>query len=277
MSVEEATTDLFDPTTSPLQHFGHEVRLARERVGMSRAELGTHAHCGYSLVAKIEVGERVPTLYFAESCDRAFPHSYGRFERLWQLVIKHAYPTWFRPWVVLEEAATAIRSFQVQLVPGLLQTEDYARAVLSCGRLTAERVEVLLTARMERQRILTRDTPPDLWAVLDENVLRRQVAPSKAFAGQLARLIEESEKPSTLIQVVPYGAGAHAGLGGPFSALTMEEGPDVLYVDGFAQGQILADPEVVKAALRTYDLLQAVALSPSASVDLIHTVMKELN
>lgn len=277
MSVEETTFDPTDPTASPLQHFGHEVRLARERVGMTRADLGKQAHCGYSLVAKIEIGGRVPTLYFAETCDRTFPHSYGRFERLWRLAIKHAYPSWFRPYVGLEEAASAIRSFEVQLVPGLLQTEEYARAVLSAGRLSSQRVEALLAARLERQRILARDTPPDLWVVLDENVLRRRVAPSKAFAAQLARLIEESEKPSTVIQVLPYAAGGHAGLGGPFSILSMDEGADALYVDGFARGQILADPEVVKAALRAYDLLTAAALSTSASLDLIHTTMKELN
>src|SRR5882757_2152764 len=185
MSVEIEDTDPADPATSPLRHFGREVKLERERLGMSRTDLGKQAHCGYSLVAKIEAGERMPALDVAQACDRAFPESNGRFGRLWPLVIKHAYPSWFRPFVAMEAVAAAIRSFQVQLVPGLLQTADYVRAVLEGGRLSAQRAEELLAARLERQRVLNREDPPDLWVVLDENVLRRKVGSRKVFAGQL--------------------------------------------------------------------------------------------
>src|SRR5882757_569232 len=185
MSVEIENTEVDDPAASPLKHFGQEVKLERGLLGMSRAELGKRASCGYSLIAKIEAGERMPSLHFAQTCDRTFPHSNGRFGRLWPLVIKHAYPSWFRPFVAMEAVAAAIRSFQVQLVPGLLQTADYARAVLEGGRLSAQRAEELLAARLERQRVLNREDPPDLWVVLDENVLRRKVGSRKVFAGQL--------------------------------------------------------------------------------------------
>ncbi|MEU6848629.1 helix-turn-helix transcriptional regulator [Actinacidiphila alni] len=279
MSAETENTDPDDTSTSPLKHFGHEVKLERERQGMSRSELGKLASCGYSLVAKIEAGDRMPALDFAESCDRAFPHSNGRFVRLWPLVIRYAYPSWFRPFVDLEAAAASIRSFQTQVVPGLLQTPEYARAVMEAGRLRlgTQRVDNLLTARMERQRILNRPDPPDLWVILHENVLRVRVGTPEVFGAQLAKLLQAAETPSTVIQVVPYSAGGHAGLAGPFAILSMDEGPDVVYADSFAQGQVVADPIEVKAAVRAYDLLTAVALSPDESLDLIRITMKELN
>jgi hypothetical protein len=276
MSVEIENTEVDDPAASPLKHFGHEVKLERERLGMPRAELGKKASCGYSLVAKIEAGERMPSLHFAQTCDATFPHANGRFGRLWPLVLKYAYPSWFRPFVDMEAVASAIRSFQVQVVPGLLQTPDYAREVLVAGRLGAQRVEELLAARLERQRVLDRENPPDLWVVLDQNVLRRRIGTPRVFAAQLAKLLDAAESPSTLIQVVPDDAGAHSGLAGPFAVLTMDEGPDVVYVDSYAQGQILADPAIVKDAMRAYDLLQAEALPPRASLELIHTTLKEL-
>src|SRR5882757_2921652 len=195
MSVEIENTEVNDPAASPLKHFGQEVKLERERLGMARAELGKRASCGYSLIAKIEAGERMPSLHFAETCDRTFPHANGRFGRLWPLVIKYAYPSWFRPYVDMEAVASAIRSFQLQLVPGLLQTPDYARAVLEGARLSAQRVEEILVARMERQRVLTRENPPDLWVVLEETVLRRTMGTSTVFAGQLAKLLEAAQTP----------------------------------------------------------------------------------
>src|SRR5882757_4479745 len=228
MSVEIENTEVNDPAASPLKHFGQEVKLERELLGLSRAELGKKASSSYSLVAKIEAGERMPSLHFAQTCDRTFPHSNGRFGRLWPLVIKHAYPSWFRPFVAMEAVAAAIRSFQVQVVPGLLQTPDYAREVLMAGRLGAQRVEELLAARLERQRVLERENPPDLWVVLDQNVLRRRIGTPKVFAAQLAKVLEAAETPSTLVQVVPDDSGAHSGLAGPFAVLTMEEGPDVV-------------------------------------------------
>lgn len=130
---------------------------------------------------------------------------------------------------------------------------------------------------MERQRILSRPNPPDLWVILHENVLRVCVGSPKVFAAQLGQLLEAAEAPSTVIQVVPYAVGGHAGLAGPFVTLSMDEGPDVVYADSFTQGQILADPTNVKAATRAYDLLTAVALAPSDSLDLIRITMKELN
>ncbi|MFI9202658.1 Scr1 family TA system antitoxin-like transcriptional regulator [Streptomyces sp. NPDC053048] len=269
-----AYADELDPAGSVLWFYAEDLRRRREAAGMTQRALASAAYMSPSMLNKIEAGKRLPTKDLSEVADREFGTE-DHFQRLWRLVIRYAYPPWFRPFVDLEEAASAIRSFQVQVVPGLLQTEDYARAVLSAGRPDREALEEQVAARLERQRILTRDTPPELWIVLDENVLRRPMGSTDTMRNQLERLIEAAQTPSNVIQIVPYSAGGHAGVAGPFAALTLDEGPDVVYVDGFLQGQILADPADVKAATRAYDLLTAVALSPDQSIDLIADALKD--
>ncbi|KIF69403.1 hypothetical protein HY68_13685 [Streptomyces sp. AcH 505] len=270
-----AYADDLDPSDSVLAFYATDLRRRREAAGMSQRALAKAALMAPSLLNKIEAAKRLPTKELSVLADELFGTG-DHFRRLWPLVMKYAYPKWFRPFVELEAAASQIRSFQVQLVPGLLQTEDYARAVLSEGRLNADKVQELVTARLARQHILTRDTPPELWMVLDENVLRRTMGDVDTMRGQFQRLLDAAETPSIVLQVIPFDAGGHAGVDGPFSALTLDEGPDVVYVDGFLKGQIFAETENVKAATRAYDLLTAVALSPDRSIDMIAHALKEL-
>ncbi|MFJ1600115.1 Scr1 family TA system antitoxin-like transcriptional regulator [Streptomyces sp. NPDC088261] len=264
-----------DPSESVLAFYATELRRRREAAGMSQRALAKEALMAPSLLNKIEAARRLPTQPLSVVADKMLAAD-EFFTRLCPVVIRHAYPAWFRPFVDLEAAATVIRTFQAQVVPGLLQTADYARAVLSAGRLNRDTVEELVTARLERQHILTRDKPPELWIVLDENVLRRRMGRVDTMRSQLDHLLRAAEKPNVVLQVVAFDAGAHAGVGGPFSALTLDEGPDVVYVDGFLQGQILAEREHVKGAARVYDLLMADALSPSRSIDVIADALKDL-
>lgn len=273
MTVENETAENADPTLSPLAHFGREVRLERERLDMSRSELGKAAHCGYSLVAKIEAGDRVPALSFAETCDRVFPHSNGRFERLWPLALRWAFPPWFRPYVELEWAATAIRMFHPLLVPGLVQTEGYARAILRTGRPT--NLDDLVTARMERQRILTRDNPTKLWIILDEGVLRRPVGGKAVMKAQLEQLRVLADSPPHVLQIIPRTIAAYPGSGSPFGLLSFSEGSDVVHVDGFPKGYLLAETADVSTAADAYDLLKASALPPDESAPMIDSLLKE--
>ncbi|MFE2443013.1 Scr1 family TA system antitoxin-like transcriptional regulator [Streptomyces sp. NPDC021218] len=275
MSVESEHADPADPTVSPLAHFGAEVRLERERVGMSREDLGREAHCGYSLVAKIEAGKRVPALEFAEACDRVFPHANGRFVRLWPLVLRHAFPPWFRRYVDFERDATIIRTFESQIVPGLLQTPEYARALFRTGR--PDSLDDLVTARMARQSLWVRDSPPRAWFVLDEQALHRNIGGAEVMGCQLERLLKAGQEPRTVIQVVPQAVGAHPGLEGPFTILSFGQGPDVLYVDSFSEGRTVLDAAEVDAAAHAYDLLRSYALSPEASAEVIGTCLEELS
>ncbi|WHM37472.1 helix-turn-helix transcriptional regulator [Streptomyces sp. BPTC-684] len=272
MTAETDGTDPADPTSSALAHFGNEARLEREALGMSRADFGKQATCGYDLVAKVEKGQRVPPREFAEACDRVFPHANGRFLRLWPLALKLAYPAWFRGYVELEAKATVVRMFQPQLVPGLVQTEEYARAVLRTSRPT--NLEDLVTARVERQRILTRDNPARLWLVLNEAVLRNQVGDAAVMRNQLVHLRRLAETPTHRVQIIRDN-GHHHGWASPFGLLSFSDGADVAHVDGFPKGYVLADSDDVAATQDAYDLLKAMAAPPNESPELIDSISKD--
>ncbi|KUN99010.1 helix-turn-helix domain-containing protein [Streptomyces caeruleatus] len=275
MAVEEQ--DLNDKD-SMLTFFGSEVQRLRAKKGVPQEALAKATHCTRTLVNKIENAVRVPSKDFAKGADK-FLDADEHLSRLWPLVILYAYPSWFRPFVELEKQAAVIRTLEPTVVPGLLQTRDYARATLAVGR--ANGIDTLLDARMERQAILERGTPPELWALMDEAVLRRKVGDGRVMREQLRHLLNLSERPSIVIQVVPFSSGARAAAAGAFHTLTFEAGVKgapalpVVHVDGFPRGQLLADPADFKAAERAYDLLMGDALSVQASIDLIADVMKE--
>jgi hypothetical protein len=165
-------------------------------------------------------------------------------------------------------------------VPGLLQTPDYARAVLRemFPRYGAEQIERLVDLRMERQRRFD-DTPPlDLWAILDEAVTRRPVGGTQVMRGQLERLLDMALRPGITLQVLPFACGAHAGHGGPFSILEFPDRTDseVAYVESVAGYLYLEKDREVRARVEAFDRLRAAALAPAASVDLIARAAKEL-
>ncbi|CAM5285800.1 transcriptional regulator [Streptomyces spiroverticillatus] len=275
MTVEDDGVDQDDPAASALAHFGNEARLERERLGITRADLGKAATCGYSLVAKIEKGQRVPPREFAEACDRLFPDAHGRFMRLWPLALKYAYPVWFRKYVALEETATHICMFNPHIVPGLLQTEAYAREVFRKARVT--KIEDALTARLERQRILTREEgAPRLWIILDEAALRRRVGDAELMRGQLTRIRDVAETPEHVVQIIPASEGFYHAGGCPFSLLSFHDSADVVHVDGFPTGYIFAESDAVAESRHTYDLLKATALSADKSAAVIDSIMKDV-
>jgi transcriptional regulator with XRE-family HTH domain len=264
-----------DPSSSPRALLGAELRHRREAAGLSQEELGTPLFVSGSFIGQLEAGTRRMQSDQAQKLDEVLSAD-GFFARNCVALKTSKYPDHFAEAAEAERLATAIKEYAPLLIPGLLQTEAYARAVLSAGRPNADRVDELVTARLERQRILTREAPPELWIVLDENVLRRRAGSAETMRAQLERLITASETPSNVIQIVPYDVGLHAGVAGPFAALTLDEGPDVVYIDGFLQGQILAERADVREAMRAYDLLTAVALSPARSIDMIAHALKEL-
>ncbi|MFE2638972.1 helix-turn-helix domain-containing protein [Streptomyces scopuliridis] len=268
-----AETDGPDPTSSLLAFFGSELKRIRTAADVSQDEAAVRAHTTQSMISKVESAKRVPSEDLACDLDTAFATD-GHFGRLYPLVITYAYPSWFLPFVELEREATAMRVFESQIIPGLLQTEDYARAMLSAVR--PDNLDDLVAARMTRQAVFERDMPPRIWFIMDENTLRRPIGGASVMRQQLERLLEHGQDPRSVIQVVPSTVAAHAGLAGPFTVLSFTEGPDVLYVDGFSQGRIALDSNEVAAASHAYDLLRADALSPEKSADLIGTHLKGL-
>ncbi|MFJ5805289.1 helix-turn-helix transcriptional regulator [Streptomyces sp. NPDC093093] len=261
-----------DPSASPLDYYGSELRRLREEAGLKQGQLGDIIFCAGSLVGQIETARKVPTRAFSDRVDAALVTG-GVFSRLVGLVLRSQLPTWFQAYAEMEAKAAYISSFQAQLVYGLLQTEEYARALLGVDR--PGQVDELLAARMERQQILKRDNPPALWVVLAEAVLHQEVGGRPVMRDQLAHLLTFLDHPWVKIQVLPFSIGQHTGMMGPFNLLRFDSDPDLFYEEGYADGYMTANPSVIRERSVGYARLQAAALSPEGSTQLIARVMEE--
>ena len=221
-----------DPGASPLHFFGAEVRRAREAVGMTLADLGAVVPCNASTVSKIEVGQLRPTQRFVTVCVETYPQLewLGRFHEDSRMWGDGAIPRWFEDWLNAEREAASLRIWQPLIVPGLLQTADYARALCRAGTLSTgdEEVEQQVAARLARQRIFDRPDPPNLWIVLDEAVLHRLIGTPKITYDQLIQLADVSMRSYICVQIVPADTGAHAGLAGSFYLAGVPGKPDLL-------------------------------------------------
>jgi len=197
-------------------------------------------------------------------------------QRGWWQNYADVLPSWFEVYVGLEQAASEISTFEASLVPGLLQTPDYARAVIEAELpdATAAEVDRRTELRMKRQRYESR---PDLWVVLDEAVIRRIVGGAPTMRAQLERLVEAAESPGQTLQIIPFGAGAHASMVSSFSILTFPDlaDPPVVYLESRAGG-LYVEGSGAHTYVRMFRTLQADALAPKASVDLIRETAKSL-
>ncbi|MBT2390809.1 helix-turn-helix domain-containing protein [Streptomyces sp. ISL-1] len=261
-----------DPSASPLDYYGSELRRLREDAGLKQGELGVSVFCTASLIGQIETARKVPTRDFSERVDAALGTG-GVFSRLVGLVLRSQLPSWFQAYAEMEARAAYISTFQAQLVYGLLQTEAYARALLTVDH--PDRVDEMVAARMERQRILARENPPVLWVVLDEALLHRQVGSREVMRNQLAHLLGFRDRPWVQVQILPFSAGEHTGMMGSFNLLRFEEDPDLCYAESYDSGQMTANPQVIRERSVGYARLQATARSPEDSAALIARVMEE--
>jgi DNA-binding XRE family transcriptional regulator len=188
-------------------------------------------------------------------------------------------PQWFKAYVDLESAAMVIRTYEGQLVPGLLQTEDYMRAVIGGAQLdeSPEEAERRVALRMTRQTLLTRRDAPRLWAVIDEAALRRPVGSPEVMRGQLERLIDGTKLANVVLQILPFRAGAHPGMVGAFSILRFAEGdlPDVVYVEHLTNALYLDRRDDVNRYLHVIDRISMRAAPPDKTVDLLHKILQE--
>jgi transcriptional regulator with XRE-family HTH domain len=271
----------FDPAGSPLRVFGAELRYYRTKAGLSQDQLGSRVYCSGDLVGKVENGQRVPTRDFTAACD-AVPEldTRGALMRLWDHMQEHltykATPGWFRVWAAIERRATALRSWEPLLIPGLLQTADYAREVFRRGLPNDSDggIDERVAARMERQQILERDDPPLLLAVIDEGALRRVVGSPALMREQLGHLLTMAERPKIMLQAVPLDAGPHPGMAGPMLIASCDAAPDVAYLDTAMEGQLVERPGDVASVAVLFDTLRLEALPGRASVKLIAEVME---
>jgi transcriptional regulator with XRE-family HTH domain len=258
-----------------------ELRRLRELADLTIDEVGEKLECSASKVSRIETGHVGVTPRDARDMLELYGIAGDEQEALVQLAREarkrgwwHAYNEVFTgTFVGLEADASSLRAFQALLVPGLLQTERYARAVIRAMRPDAEEVEVKrrVAARMARQELLTDASPPEYWAVIDEAVLHRVVDSPEVMAEQLYRMLTVAKMPHVTIQVVPFGAGAHPGMEGPFLILGFPEqaDPDVVYVDSTSTGLYLEMPPDVRRYALMFDHLRAAALKPDDTLELI--------
>ncbi|MER5813180.1 helix-turn-helix transcriptional regulator [Streptomyces sp. NPDC002033] len=261
-----------DPSASPLDYYGSELRRWREEAKLTQGDLGGIVFCTGSLIGQIENARKVPSREFSERIDAAL-NTGGTFSRLVGLVLRSQLPVWFQEYAEMEARAEYISTYQCQLVYGLLQTAAYARAVLDVDY--PKTADTMLAARMDRQRILARGTPPVLWVVLDEAVLHREIGGPTVMREQLASLLELRNRLWVNLQVLPFEVGQHAGMMGSFNLLRFDTNPDLHYSESYDDGHMTANPQVIRERSVGYARLQAEALSPGLSAALIARVMEE--
>jgi len=265
-----------------------ELLRRREAAGLTREEAARQLEWSTSTIFRIETGRSRPQpgnvrvlleLYGVTGPERDGLIRLAREARQpgWWHSFRDVLPNPYEVYIGLEAGAASIRNFEPNVVPGLLQTEEYARQTLrnGPGELDREDVERLVQVRMERQRILAREGRPRLWAVVDEAVIRRVVGGPEVMREQLRHLIECAEQGKTTLQVVPFGAGAHAGTTGPFVILDFPEATDpaVVYVETLAGDIYLEEPLDVDRYTLAFARLLAAALHPDDSVRLVRQVV----
>jgi transcriptional regulator with XRE-family HTH domain len=260
-----------------LSLFADEMKAAREQRCWSQADLAEKLPFSLSTISMVEALHRAPTRDLARHLDDALGTP-GTFIRLEGRLRDLPFPASFRPFAAYEAEATGLYVFEHSLVPGLLQTPDYARAVLATRPNTTEdELDNLVEARLARQMVLTRDDPPPplLWALVDEGVLHRPVAPAEVMYDQLMDLARLSRLPNITIQLVPYSAGGHTGLLGAFVMADLGSSPGVVYVEDITDGRVFEDPGTVSRVTLSYRSLQSEALPKGASRELIVRVAEE--
>jgi transcriptional regulator with XRE-family HTH domain len=259
------------------EFFGTELKRRREEAGLTQVELGARVFISGAYIGQFEQAIRKPQLDIAQRIDVVLQTD-GIFERLCKkLIDDHRFADYFAAVAELEALALKICEFAPALVPGLLQTERYARAITVAMNPFApdEEIEKKVSGRMDRAKILKGPTKPVYWAILHENGLRVPVGGPAVMAEQLDHVARLARERVVLVQVLPYTAGAYAVMTGSLKLMEFEDAPPTAYTEAVYSGNLLDDPAVVKDAQQAYDLLRAAALSPEASLALIESAAED--
>jgi transcriptional regulator with XRE-family HTH domain len=277
------------PTVARIR-LGTHLRQLREKAGMSRDDACAAIRSSASKISRIELGRTaikmrdladLLELYGADRAERESLLALSRHGSVsgWWQDYGDSVPAWLKPYLGLERAAKLIRSYDIQLVPGLLQTPDYARAVFSLpDGLPGERAERQLAVRMRRQEILHRADPPHLWAVIDEAALRRPVGGAAVMRAQIEHLLEISQLRHVNIQVLPFRAGGHTAGGGPVILLRFagDQLPDVVYLEQLASAIYPSSPAELAFYWDILNQLATKADPPIASAMILDQIRREL-
>ncbi|MER0242173.1 helix-turn-helix transcriptional regulator [Streptomyces sp. HSW2009] len=257
-------------------YFGAEVRALREALGLSQEQFATKCHYNQCQVSRVECGAVLASEAFAEAVDKA-AGTPGTYQRMRNRLARRDNPAWFVPYIVLEESASAITDYSCTFLMGLLQTPEYATAVMRAHfpRETDEQIKARVELRMRRQEALHRENPPLLWVIMHEAVLRTCVGDASVMATQLRHLIELAESPHVTLQVLPFHAGA-APSHLPFTLVELDGKPHAVYSESPTHGgQVDDSPTAVASAVGALDRLRMAALPEQQSLALIRKIMEE--
>jgi transcriptional regulator with XRE-family HTH domain len=259
------------------RRLGNELRQLREGAEYTIEQVAARLEVSDSKISRIENGQVGATPRDVRDMAALYGVKGQRMENLMQLARETREKPWWYEYGDLQLAhadyeaeASSILLFSPMLVPGLLQTPDYARAVLRaiCFDLPSEKIERLVEFRMKRQKLLTEPDPPSLWAVIDEAVLCRMIGGHKVMHQQLKSLIEMANLPNVTLQILPFSGGAHAGLDGPFYVIRYIEPTDrdMVYFEHTGWEHYLDDPAKISQHLALFDHIRAAALKPEDSI-----------
>jgi transcriptional regulator with XRE-family HTH domain len=269
------------------RQLGMELRRLRETAGITIDQVAERLECSGSKISRIETGQTGVTPRDVRDMLGVYNVDSEYAEVLLQIAREARQKGWWQlfgdvltgAYVGLEAAADHIHSYEGQVVPGLLQTEEYAQAMILVARpdISATEVEKRVRVRMSRQSLLTQDEPLDLWVVLDEAVLRRPVGGPDVMKRQLSHLATAGERPNVTLQVLPFAAGAHAGMDGAFTMLLYDESADqnLVFASNAAGGLFLEKEDELERYEFIFDYLRAKALRPDESLSMILKSAKE--
>lgn len=269
------------------RRLGLELRRLREQAGVTIDYVAEQLECSASKISRIETGHSGATPRDVRDMLGIYGVTGVESDELVQIARDARQKGWWHPYspvltsayVGLETEAESIRAYEQQVVPGLLQTEEYARAMIRAARpdISADEVERRVHVRMRRQLLLGQDDPVDLWVVLDESVLSRPVGGDAVMRRQMERLAEAAELPNVTLQVLPFEAGAHAGMDGTFAIIKFAEkvDTDVVFAENATGGLFLEKAEELRKYRFIFDHIRAAALRPEESVALIAKLAKE--
>lgn len=267
-----------DPYSSPLAFFGNELKRLRQRASMTQADVGERTNYALATISAYETGARIPSADFAERADRLFGTD-GDLARLQQLVEKISVLPWFRDRIDVERKAAEIREYESYQIPGLLQTEDYARAIIGIGRpkVSADEIERAVALRMTRQEILElhgdlpadQEQMPRYWAIVDESALRRTVGGPEVMRTQRDYLVEMAQRPNVILQVIANEKGPTSAYGRAFTILVSQGNSPVVYLEDPNSAHYVRDRDDVSKYTLIFDHLRTSALDDMETLRLL--------
>ncbi|MDX3385097.1 helix-turn-helix transcriptional regulator [Streptomyces niveiscabiei] len=265
-----------DPATSSRALVGEELKHAREQAGYSQTALGALLFVSGSYVGQMEAGIRRIRPEMGPLLDKELGTG-NFFTRHSKTMAKSKYPDHFAEAVEAEAEATEIRQYASTLIPGLLQTKEYATAVFRAFKPFASDAEIEedVALRLERARILDDPTTPLLWTILDEAALRRPVGSPAVMAQNLRHIAELIRKHRIIVQVLPFATGAHVAMEGPLKLMEFEDAPPLSFIEATGMGHLIDDPATVTRHTLMFNLLVASALPPQDSLALIESVAED--